>query len=284
MKITITGGSGRFGTVVLRLLAAHGHELLVLDRQAPQSALPAGATFEQSDLMDAVWLRRRLAGQDALVHLAAIPHPLHDSPEHIYANNTLTSYHALIAAADAGVRRVCQASSINAIGGAWSCVARYDYFPIDEAHSTYNEDPYSLSKWVAEAQADSVARMHPEMTIASLRLHGLAPGPRVERSDATLADVPAEHRFRVVNHLWAYVNIESAARAVEASLLAEWRGHEAFFIVASRTIFTPQVSSAELAAHHYPNAARRAPLNGNTGFYDCTKAERLLGWVHQDGI
>ena len=75
MKITITGGSGRFGTVVLRLLAAHGHELLVLDRQAPQSALPAGATFEQSDLMDAVWLRRRLAGQDALVHLAAIPAP-----------------------------------------------------------------------------------------------------------------------------------------------------------------------------------------------------------------
>lgn len=284
MKITITGGCGRFGGVVTRLLSSRGHELLLLDRQAPQGDLPPGAAFERSDLMDAAWLRRRLAGQDALVHLAAIPHPLHESPEHIYANNTLTSYHALVAAADAGVRRVCQASSINAIGGAWSRVARYDYFPVDEAHPTYNEDPYSLSKWVAEAQADSVARMHPEMTIASLRLHGLAAGPRVERSDASLDDVPAEHRFRVVNHLWAYVNIESAARAVAAALLAEWRGHEVFFIVAPRTIFTPDVPSAALAAQHFPYAALRAPLDGNAGFYDCAKAERLLGWVHEDDL
>jgi len=284
MKITITGGCGRFGAVVVRRLASLGHELLVLDRQEPQSSLPlpGGVAFEQSDLLDAQWLRRRLAGQDALVHLAAIAHPLNQLPETVYANNTLTSYHALVAAAEAGVRRVCQASSINAIGGAWSRTARYDYFPVDESHPTYNEDPYSLSKWVAEAQADSVARLHPEMTIASLRLHGLADGPRSERADASLADVPGEHRFRVVNHLWAYVNIESAAHAVEASLRADWRGHEVFFIVAPRTIFTAAVSSAALAAQHFPTAALRRPLDGNTGFYDCSKAERLLGWTHTE--
>lgn len=282
MKITVTGGCGRFGGVVLRLLASRGHELLVLDRQEPRASLPTGATFERSDLLDATWLRQRLAGQDALVHLAAIPHPLGQPPEAVYANNTLTSYHALVAAAEAGVRRVCQASSINAIGGAWSRVARYDYFPVDEKHPTYNEDPYSLSKWVAEAQADSVARMHPEMTIASLRLHGLADGPRRESADPSLAAVPAEHRFRVVNHLWAYVNIESAAHAVEAALLAEWRGHEAFFIVAPRTIFTADVDSAALAAEHFPGASLRTDLSGNAGFYDCDKARRMLGWIHQD--
>ncbi|MCX6018735.1 MAG: NAD(P)-dependent oxidoreductase [Chloroflexi bacterium] len=282
MKVTITGGCGRFGAVVLSRLTAQGHELHVLDRQAPKSTLPGGATFEQSDLMDAAWLRNRFAGQDAVVHLAAIPHPLLDPPEHVYANNTVGSYNVLIAAAEAGVRKVCQASSINAIGGAWSRVARYDYFPVDEAHPTYNEDAYSLSKWVAEAQADSVARMHSEMTITSLRLHGLAPGPRVEHHDAVLMDVPAEHRFRIVNHLWAYVNIESAAHAVELSLQAQWRGHQAFFIVAPRTIFNPEIASAALAFQHYPTAALRAPLDGNTGFYDCAKAERLLGWVHHE--
>jgi hypothetical protein len=45
----------------------------------------------------------------------------------------------LSAAATLGIQRVCSASSINAIGGAFSRAPRYDYFPIDEQHPTYVE-------------------------------------------------------------------------------------------------------------------------------------------------
>lgn len=110
----------------------------------------------------------------------------------MFANNVVTAYNVLLAAAETGVTRICLASSINAIGGAWSRSARYDYLPLDEAHPSYNEDAYSLSKWVGEAQADSIARRYAGVAISSLRLHGL--NKRLERTDASLAGIPAEFR------------------------------------------------------------------------------------------
>ena len=91
----------------------------------------------------------------------------------VYADNTLSSYNALSAASTLGIKRICLASSINAIGGAFSRSPRYDYFPLDEKHPTYAEDPYSLSKWVLEQQGDAFARRFEWMTIASLRFHWL---------------------------------------------------------------------------------------------------------------
>ncbi len=280
MRVVLTGGSGRLGSVVASQLLASRHELLILDRQPPKLESLAAVCFEQSDLSEADALRRLFAGFDALVHLAAIPNPIGHAPETVFANNAVTSYNALLAAAEAGVRRVCMASSINAIGGAFSRRARYDYLPVDESHPSYNEDAYSLSKWVGEAQADSIARLHADMTISSLRFHGLT--KRAERSDATLQDVPPERRVRVVNHLWAYTDIDSAAIAVEKTLHASFGGHQAFFIVAPRTIFSADIASRDLAAEHFPGTPIRGPLPANAGFYDCGKAERMLGWVHQD--
>jgi nucleoside-diphosphate-sugar epimerase len=280
LRIVVTGGSGRFGTVVVKLLAAQGHEIVLLDRQRPKDELPAGVRFRTSDLGDAAALRGLFGGFDALVHLAAIPNPLHHPPETVFANNVVTTYNVLLAAAETGVTKICLASSINAIGGAWSRRARYDYLAVDEAHPSYNEDAYSLSKWVGEAQADSIARRYDGLTISSLRLHGL--NKRVERTDASLAGVPAELQRRVVNHLWGYVDIDSAARAVALSLQATFIGHEAFFIVAPRTIFSPDIASRDMAARHYPDVPLRAALHENAGFYDCAKAGRLLGWRHED--
>jgi UDP-glucose 4-epimerase len=280
LKTVLTGGSGRFGAVVAKLLAGQGHEILLLDRQPPKDELPAGVRFEANDLGDAAVLRSLFAGFERVVHLAAIPNPLHHPPETVFANNVVTTYNVLLAAAETGVTKICLASSINAIGGAWSRRARYDYLPVDEAHPSYNEDAYSLSKWVGEAQADSIARRYAGLTISSLRLHGL--NKRLERTDASLAGIPAESRHRVVNHLWGYVDIESAAKAVALSLRATFTGHEAFFIVAPRTVFLPEIASRDLAARHYPGVPLHAALHENAGFYDCAKSERLLGWRHKD--
>ena len=280
MRIVLTGGAGRLGGVVAQRLLSSGHSLLILDRQHPQLAALAGVPFQHSDLSDAEALRQAFAGHDALVHLAAIPNPIGHAQEAVFANNVVTSYNALLAAADAGVRKVCMASSINAIGGAFSRRARYDYFPVDESHSSYNEEAYSLSKWVGEAQADSIARLHGDMTISSLRFHGLT--KRVERTDPALPDVPPERRIRVANHLWGYTDMDSAADAVEKTLHAAFAGHQAFFVVAPHTIFSPDVSSRALAAKHYPDVPIRGAFEANASFYDCGKAGRMLGWAHQD--
>ena len=36
----------------------------------------------------------------------------------------------------------------------------------------------------------------------------------------------------------------------------------------------------ELLRRHYPEAVLRAEFAGTAGLYDCSKAERLLGWRH----
>src|SRR5207302_4146550 len=132
-------------------------------------------TFVQADLSDYEAFEKALHDCDALIHMAAIPSPGHHPDHVVHNNNVVSSYNALRAAAELGIQRVCQASSINAIGMAYSRRPHYDYFPLDERHPTYNEDPYSLSKWICELQAESMVRRYEDMTIASMRFHGVVP-------------------------------------------------------------------------------------------------------------
>jgi nucleoside-diphosphate-sugar epimerase len=282
MRIVVTGAAGRFGAVLAARLARSGHDLLLLDRVAPKFELPPGAVFEIDDLTQTARLRERFAGAQGVAHLAAIPSPMSDPPEVVFDNNVTSAYHVLLAAATTGVTHVCMASSINATGAAFSRRARHDYLPVDEAHPTYNEDAYSLSKWVGESAADSIARLHDHMTISSLRLHGLGKIKDRERKDARLFDLPPDLRVRVANHLWGYVDIDSAADAAERALHATFKGHEVFFIASHRTVFPAHASSAELLARHFPGVPLRAEVRANAGLYNCDKAARLLGWTHRD--
>jgi UDP-glucose 4-epimerase len=271
MHIAVTGGSGRVGRAVVELALAEGHRVVSIDRTASPAERP-GCTFVAADIASYDDLLQALRGCDALVHLAAIPTPRHHPDHVVHHNNVVGSYNALRAAAEAGIARVCQASSINAIGGAYSRRPRYDYFPLDEAHPTYNEDPYSLSKWICEQQADSIARRYEGMTIASLRFHGVVPD---RAATAAWARIPDGFHIR---HLWGYTRLDAAARACLLALTAGYRGHEVFFIVAPDT--TADRESLELARQYYPEVPIRGDLRGRRGFFDCRKAEQLLGWQH----
>ncbi|MFC6018461.1 NAD-dependent epimerase/dehydratase family protein [Plantactinospora solaniradicis] len=276
MRIAVTGGAGRVGRAVVGLALAEGHTVVEIDR--PEVAAGAGEpppdlVRRPADVTAYPELLRALAGCDALVHLAAHPKPW-DRPDHVVHNENVTaSYNALRAAAELGIERICLASSVNAIGGGYSRNPRFDYFPLDERHPSYNEDPYSLSKWIVEAQADSFARRYENLTIASLRLH------------AVLANRPATPPDRVhsdfaVRDLWGYTLSRPAARACLLALTADFTGHEVFYIVAPRT-WHPR-PTVELCREHYPEVPIRGELRGNQALYDCTKAERLLGWCHDD--
>ncbi len=282
MRVAVTGGSGRFGRVVNRHLACAGHHVVNIDRAHPE-ALPADLQHSvepiRLDLTDLRALTTALEGCDAVIHLAAIPSPVHVPEPEVYANNTVASYNVLFAAASLGIARVCLASSINALGGVYSRKARYDYFPVDERHPTYNEDAYSLSKWVLEQQADSFARRHERMTIASLRVHGLHKLTTLRTREAWLQADEAMRR-RASNHLWGYTDIDAAARACLATLLATFKGHEVFFITAPTTAYAEDLPSRELAREFYPDVPILGDLAGNASFYNCAKAERLLGWKH----
>lgn len=273
MKIALTGGNGGIGRAITAQALRQGHSVVSIDRVAPADGEEQdNLYFVQGDIGDYDRLARAFEGCDALIHLAAIPSPFR-LPDHVvHNNNVVGSYNALRAAAEHGITRICQASSVNAIGHSYSRNPRYDYFPIDEKHPNYSEDPYSLSKWICEQQADSFARRYAGTRIASMRFHWVVP------DRATAGRSFNVGTSDVAKHLWAYTCLEAASRACLLSLEAAFDGHEVFYIVAPDT--TIDVPSRELAARFFPAVPIRGALGGHSSFFSTTKAERLLGWTH----
>ncbi|HVY52483.1 MAG TPA: NAD(P)-dependent oxidoreductase [Devosia sp.] len=271
MKIALTGGSGSVGRAIVTEALRQGHSIVNIDRAPPPEPQP-GVPFVQLEMDDYSGLAKAFAGADAVIHMAAIPAPGHHPDHVVHNNNVVGSYNALRAAAENGIKRVCQASSVNAIGHGYSRNPRYDYFPLDENHPTYNEDPYSLSKWICELQADSFVRRYEDMVIASMRFHWVVP-------DRAMA-AKAFNRPGAQKNLWAYTLHPAAARACLLSLTAPFKGHEAFFIVAPET--TNPRPSLELAQEFYPDVPVTGDLGGNNAFFSSRKAELMLGWTHDE--
>jgi nucleoside-diphosphate-sugar epimerase len=272
MKIGITGGSGKLGSSLIPYLLERGHYAVVLDRVPPASPVRE-AEYLLVDTRDYANLANGLRDCNALVHLAAHTSPLNKPNTVVYNDNTTGSYNTLSAAATLGISRVCLASSVNTLGGQYSVRARYDYFPVDEGHPTYAEDPYSLSKWVLECQADAFARRHATMKIASLRLSWLTDS-RERAINSTVQD-----NLGAAQRLWSYTLIHEACHACLVALTADFAGHELFFIVAPHT--SANRPSLDLAHDHYPTTEIRGHLGGHTAFYSSVKAEQLLGWKHE---
>jgi UDP-glucose 4-epimerase len=270
MRIAVTGAAGWVGSAVVEAVAEAGHDVVAIDREIA-GARPGG--FVEADMRDYEAVLEGLAGCDALIHLAAINGPGRHPDHVIHDNNVISSYHALRAAAEVGIHRVCQASSVNAIGGRFSREPRFDYFPVDEGHPPYVDDPYSLSKLICEQQADAFARRFPEMGIASIRLHGVVES----RADTAHWVEPMQIAHR---QLWGYTTRKASAQACLRGVTADFAGHQAFFAVAPETMVdTP---SLELRDTYYPDVEVRGDLAGNRGFFDCSRAAAILGWEHED--
>lgn len=276
MKIALTGGSGGIGRAITAQALAEGHSIVSIDRVAPAEP-PASDNFRfvLGEMSDYDKLVATFEGCDAVIHMAAIPSPFR-LPDHVvHNNNVVGSYNALRAAVEHNIMRICQASSVNAIGLSYSRAPRFDYFPVDEEHPNYTEEPYGLSKWICEAQADTFARRYDDIRIASMRFHWVVP------DRATAARPFGQATEEVKKHLWAYTRFDAAARACLMSLDAPFKGHEVFYIVAPDT--TIDVPSLDLAKRFFPDVPIKGDFGGYRSFFSSAKAERLLGWTHAPG-
>lgn len=149
MRVLITGGTGTVGREAVKRLVQHGYDVTVIGR-TPDVEIEGG-TYRQCDIVDFDCLTEYVQGMDAIVHLAAIPNPALGTGEDIFYVNDTGTFNVYRAAANAGIRRIVSASSINALGYNFG-VKRFElqYFPMDEAHPSYTTDPYSFSKQIME--------------------------------------------------------------------------------------------------------------------------------------
>ncbi|WP_061963145.1 NAD-dependent epimerase/dehydratase family protein [Demequina aurantiaca] len=275
MKIIVTGGSGRVGIVTVRALLDAGHEVVVADR-APMPAEFQDCGFAEVSITDYAAILKVAEGADAIVHLAGLANPVDYEPQDVHHINVTGSYNVLTAATALGIGRVVMASSVNAIGMTWSASPVFDYLPVDERHPTRNEDPYSLSKWLGEVQADSIVRLNPQLSVASLRLHMFMPHHE-EAHGWSVGDFYGE---AAVRGLWGYTTHRMWIDACLSALTAPFAGHERFFIVADRNVL--REDSRALSQRHFPDVEIRPALSGDSGFFDCSNAKNLLGWSGAD--
>jgi len=271
MKALVSGSDGRIGRATVAELLEYGYAVTAADIESRGTWNTQLVDF--TDLGQVIGV---MQGQDAAIHLAAIPSPEAHTNEVVFSNNVVSTFNVLEAAAILGVKKVVIASSISALGYAY----RHRYFnplylPIDEAHPLLSQDSYGLSKVVGEALAEGFLRRTPDMSIVSLRFTlVIDEGEREWIRPAR--DKPPDARA-TFGAFWTYVDVRDAASACRLALEYPQPGHEAFFINAPYIYRSDDIR--DLLAVHYPGEYPIAEhIRGAVSPVDCSKAERLLLW------
>jgi nucleoside-diphosphate-sugar epimerase len=271
MRVLVTGAAGHIGGYVLAELLAGGYEVVATDLVPVED--PRLEDVHTGDLRDADLVRRAMRGVQAVVHLGAIPHPNMPDASGLFATNCLTAHRVLDEAGRCGVPRVIAASSLSALGLAWSPTPQSPrYVPVDEEHPLLVQDPYGLSKVVLEETARATHRRY-GTDIVCMRFPFVGAGDRLATHLATIAADPARGR----KELWGWLDTRDAAEAVRRALEADLAGCHVVNVAARDT--TSPLPTAELMAQHHPGVPSFAELPGNSGLFDVSVCAGLLGFV-----
>ena len=171
MRVLITGGTGRVGRPITEKFVSNGWDVRVIGAEPDFDV--EGITYTNMDIRDFDAMLEQVDGVDAIVHLAAHPSTLRARADEVFKLNVAGTHTVFEAASKVGVKRIVQASSINALGSYWGYDDRqFDYFPLDEDHNLHTTDTYSFSKQMVEDIADYFWRRD-GISSASFRLPGV---------------------------------------------------------------------------------------------------------------
>ena len=175
----VTGGAGFIGSHLAEELVGRGQRVRVVDslvtgKRQNLAHLP-DVEFIEGDLADLDIARRAVAGVEYVLHQAAIPSVPRSVQDPITSNraNIDASLNVLVAARDAGVRRVVYAGSSSAYGNTPT-------LPKVETMPTAPLSPYALQKLVAEQYCQMFTRLYGLETV-TIRYFNVF-GPRQDPS------------------------------------------------------------------------------------------------------
>jgi len=274
-RVAVTGGSGKAGRGVTVSLAEHGYDVLNIDTRpseessGPDSPIP----FLAVDLTDyGQALEALSAGDwgprpDAIVHLAAIPSPVHATADRVFRTNMTSTYAVFSAAARLGIKRVVWASSETTLGLPFDRPP--DYAPVDEAH-IYPESSYALSKVLGEEMARQFSRWF-DMTIVGLRFSNIMVRADYERFP-TFWDDPQLRKW----NLWGYVDESHVNQSVRLALEVETSGADSFIIAAADTVM--KRPSRDLMSEVFPGVKVADSVSGFDTLLGIEKARGALGY------
>jgi nucleoside-diphosphate-sugar epimerase len=171
----VTGGAGFIGSHLTEEIARRGHRVRVADslitgKRGNLSHIP-GVEFLEGDLAELDFAKEVATGCDFVLHQAAIPSVPRSVKDPITSNraNVDATLNMLVAARDAGVKRLVFAGSSSAYGNTPT-------LPKHEEMPTNPLSPYALQKVVGEQYLQMFTRLYGLETV-SIRYFNVF-GPR----------------------------------------------------------------------------------------------------------
>lgn len=163
-KYLVTGGAGFIGSHLVEELLRRNEAVRVADNFSTgvRANVPAGVEVFEGDVADQAFAARAVAGCDYVLHEAAIP-SVPRSVSEPYATNRANvdgTLAILVAARDAGVKRVVFAGSSSVYGNAATLPKREDMRPAPMT-------PYALQKLVAEQYCQMFTQLYGLETVTT---------------------------------------------------------------------------------------------------------------------
>ena len=183
----VTGGAGFIGSHLTEELLRRGEQVRVADSlitgHRANLAHLSGVDFLQGDLADLAVAKRAVQDADYVLHQAAIPSVPRSVDDPITSNraNIDSTLNVLVAARDAGVKRVVYAGSSSAYGNTPTLPKRED-MPANPL------SPYALQKLVGEQYCQMFTQLYgfETVTIRYFNVFGPRQDPAVSYTHLTL--------------------------------------------------------------------------------------------------
>ena len=164
MKILVYGGTGRIGSAIVGEAAERGHDVVVLSRNAPTHALPAGATWQYGDAADTRAVAKHATDADVVVSALG---PSREPDGEPYA----------FAGVVAGLAQAVGLTRLVVVGGAGSLLAAPGVRLVDT--------PEFPEVYKAEALATAAALESLRATDPSVDWTYLSPAPVIDEGERT---------------------------------------------------------------------------------------------------
>ncbi|HSP61043.1 MAG TPA: NAD-dependent epimerase/dehydratase family protein [Ornithinimicrobium sp.] len=208
-RVLVTGASGMLGRAVADLAAARGWDVTVMQRRS------SGGTHREvlGDVRDQEAVLRAVAGQDAVVHLAAKVDVVGPWMDYVRTNATGTR-HVVEAVRTHGAGRLVQVSSPSVAHAGRSLVGA----PAGPASPMRARGHYARTKAAAELFA--LAADGPDLAVVAVRPH-LVWGPGDTQLVGRIAERAHQGRLALVGAGTALVDttyVDNAAEALVAAL------------------------------------------------------------------
>ena len=294
MKVFLTGADGFIGSHLAEHLVRSGHEVKALAIYNSQGSwgwldtLPAdikdSLEVVLGDIRDPYHMNQLAAGQDAIMHLAAliaIPFS-YVAPDMYVQTNVQGTLNLLNAARTHNVGRFIHTSTSEVYGTA-------QYVPMDEGHMLQGQSPYSASKIGADQMVRSFYSSFelPTMTIRPFNTYGPRQSARavIPTIISQLAAGKKSINLGALTPTRDFTYVTDTARGFEKALHASSGIGEVtnlgvgFEVTIGQTFdIINEIMGAVAVATEDPNRIRPKNSEVERLFSDNTKAKSVLGW------